>query len=182
MIAQLIAQYAASQAAAGDWTAVAAAVNAQSFAAPGNRISGKATIVGLSAAGIDPDRIRTVFEATPSGRGLLGLLDAGTTVDWIDPVTVATLAKNTGSGKLSETDVLALKSLSRLVPVVTAEQCSVAWASHMADVAAQQAAAVRSARVAGVRSLDAETIIDQSANLDAAVSAIRASLTAFGGW
>ncbi len=76
MIAQLIAQYAAAQAAAGDWAAVAAAVNAQSFSAPGNRISGKQTIVGLTAAGIDPDRIRTVFESTPSGRGLLGLLDA----------------------------------------------------------------------------------------------------------
>lgn len=133
MIAQLIAQYAASQAAAGDWTAVAAAVNAQSFAAPGNRISGKATIVGLSAAGIDSDRIRTVFEATPSGRGLLGLLNAGTTVDWIDPVTVATLAKNTGTGKLTDADVVALKSLSRRFSAVTSSDCEAAWKRKLID-------------------------------------------------
>lgn len=142
MIAQLIAQYAASQAAAGDWNAVAAAVNAQNFAAPGNRISGKATIVGLSVAGIDPDRIRTVFESTPSGRGLLGLLDAGTTVDWIDPVTVATLAKNTGAGKLSDADVTALKSLSRRFVPVTSADCQTAWLRKLIDDRVTNAAAL----------------------------------------
>ena len=125
-IASLIQQHAATQAAAGNWAAVADVLNARSLQGPGNRITGKQTIVGLAVAGVDSDRIRSVLEATPSGRGLLGLLDAGQSVDWLDTVTVAALAKNTGSGALSDADVLALKSLSRRVPAVTAEQCQLA--------------------------------------------------------
>ncbi len=115
---------------------------------PGNRISGKQTIVGLTAAGIDPDRIRTVFESTPSGRGLLGLLDAGTTVDWIDPVTVATLEKNTGAGKLSDADVFALKSLSRRFAPVTSAECQTAWLRKRIDDRVTNAAALMRERAA----------------------------------
>jgi hypothetical protein len=126
-IANLIAQHASAEAASGNWAAVASVLNARSLMGPGNRITGKATIVGLAAAGIDSDRIRSVLESTPSGRGVLGLLDSGQSVDWLDSVTMATLARNTGSGKLTEQDVTALKSLSRRVPVVTAAQCASAW-------------------------------------------------------
>ena len=95
-----------------NWESVAAAMRAITETTSNIHVSGKATIVGLAMKGIDSDSIRTVLESSPSGRGVLGLLDSGQLVDWVDPVTVAVLAKNTGDGMLTVADVAALKSLS----------------------------------------------------------------------
>ena len=114
-----------------NWESVATAIRAITETTSNIRISGKATIVGLATKGIDSDSIRTVLESSPSGRGVLGLLDSGQLVDWVDPVTVAALAKNTGDGMLSTEDVEALKSLSVSVTnpfeSETAESCQRAW-------------------------------------------------------
>ena len=114
-----------------NWESVAAAMRAITETTSNIRISGKATIVGLATKGIDSDSIRTVLESSPSGRGVLGLLDSGQLVDWVDPVTVAVLVKNTGDGMLSTEDVEALKSLSVSVTnpfeSETAESCQRAW-------------------------------------------------------
>lgn len=129
----------ATLAAAGDagaMTAVLSDLHSYTETESNIRISGKATIVGLAMQGIDSDRIRTVLESTPSGRGVLGLLDSGQLVDWVDPVTVAALAKNTGEGMLTAEDVAALKSLSVKVSTpftdVTAEQVVETWSLQVA--------------------------------------------------
>ena len=122
-----------------NWESVAAAMRAITETTSNIHVSGKATIVGLAMHGIDSDRIRTVLESSPSGRGVLGLLDSGQLVDWVDSVTVAALAKNTGDGMLSTEDVEALKSLSvhvecpfmdvtteQVIDAVTAETLSTA--------------------------------------------------------
>ena len=110
-----------------NWESVAAAMRAITETTSNIHVSGKATIVGLAMKGIDSDSIRTVLESSPSGRGVLGLLDSGQLVDWVDPVTVFALAKNTGDGMLTVADVAALKSLSVQVVApfsdVTAESC-----------------------------------------------------------
>jgi hypothetical protein len=114
-----------------NWESVAAAMRAITETTSNIHVSGKATIVGLDMQGIDSDSIRSVLESSPSGRGVLGLLDSGQLVDWVDPVTVAVLGKNTGDGMLSTEDVEALKSLSVSVTnpfeSETAESCQRAW-------------------------------------------------------
>ena len=114
-----------------NWESVATAIRAITETTSNIRISGKATIVGLDMQGIDSDSIRTVLESSPSGRGVLGLLDSGQLVDWVDPVTVAVLGKNTGDGMLSTEDVEALKSLSVSITnpfeSETAESCQRVW-------------------------------------------------------
>ena len=114
-----------------NWESVAAAMRAITETTSNIHVSGKATIVGLAMKGIDSDSIRTVLESSPSGRGVLGLLDSGQLVDWVDPVTVAVLVKNTGDGMLSTEDVEALKSLSVSITnpfeSETAESCQRVW-------------------------------------------------------
>jgi hypothetical protein len=130
-----------------NWESVAAAMRAITETTSNIHVSGKATIVGLDMQGIDSDSIRTVLESSPSGRGVLGLLDSGQLVDWVDPVTVAALAKNTGDGMLSTEDVEALKSLSVSVTnpfeSETAESCQRAWLVRgtLNEIEAAQAAA-----------------------------------------
>lgn len=135
MLAGLIKTHALADAQSGNWSAVSAALNAQTITLDGLRISGKQTILGLVSLGRDPDAIRLVLEATPSGRGLLDLLP-GVGVNWVDPLTLAVLQKNTGVGKLSQSDVDALKSLSHRTAslasqqglgTVTSDQCQRAW-------------------------------------------------------
>lgn len=171
MLISLINQHASSAAAAGDWTAVAATLNSVSVQMPAARLTGKQTIVGLAAAGIDSDRVRTVLEQTPSGRGILGLLNAGQSVDWTDPVTTLGLAKNTGSGKLTAEDVAALQALSRRVvsvaesagyPNITAVQCQALWMAEQIRQRRQRwdtaAATVRSAIESGSLTTDAAIV------------------------
>ena len=130
-----------------NWESVAAAMRAITETTSNIHVSGKATIVGLATKGIDSDSIRTVLESSPSGRGVLGLLDSGQLVDWVDPVTVAVLEKNTGDGMLSTEDVEALKSLSvsitNLFESETAESCQRAWLVRgtLNEIEAAQAAA-----------------------------------------
>ena len=130
-----------------NWESVAAAMRAITETTSNIHVSGKATIVGLAMQGIDSDSIRTVLESSPSGRGVLGLLDSGQLVDWVDPVTVAVLEKNTGDGMLSTEDVEALKSLSvsitNLFESETAESCQRAWLVRgtLNEIEAAQAAA-----------------------------------------
>jgi hypothetical protein len=135
MLANLINQHALPEAQAGNWAAVASTLNAQTITLEGLRISGKQTILGLVSLGRDPDAIRLILESTPSGRGLLDLLPS-VGVNWVDPLTLAVLSKNTGDGKLAQADADALKSLSNRTAslasqqglgTVTADQCQRAW-------------------------------------------------------
>jgi len=147
----LIKNHCLADAQTGNWSTVVATLNAQTITLEGLRISGKQTILGLVSLGRDPDAIRLVLEATPSGRGLLDLL-TGVGVNWVDPLTLNVLQKNTGSGKLSQADVDALKSLSdrkaslasqQGLGTVTADQCHRAWivASCIDPISATQSAA-----------------------------------------
>jgi hypothetical protein len=150
-LVDLIKMHCLSDAQAGNWSAVAATLNAQTITLEGLRISGKQTILGLLSLGRDPDAIRLVLEATPSGRGLLDLLP-GVGVNWVDPLTLAVLARNTGAGNLSTEDVNALKSLSfRRVSLaqqsgletVSGDDCQSAWT---ADLARQALETIRTRR------------------------------------
>lgn len=168
---------------AGDWAGCSSALITHSITLEGLRISGKQTILGLAALQVDPDRIRLVLESTPSGRGLLDLLP-GVGVNWVDPLTLVVLAKNTGDGKLSTADVDALKSLSaRVVSPAdqlglsdddcTPETCSAAWAAGIAaELKKRQSDAVDQA-VAAAQQLQAET----SADLAAVIATFTTTLT-----
>jgi len=179
---ELIRQHALTAANAGDWSGVATTIKALNLRSEVRTCSSVETAVALAAVGVNWSAVMSLIDGDVVGRFFLWkLVSEG--VAWGDPLTVPYLRSKQGT-VLTQAGVDALIELSAplLFPTVTAEQCRVAWDTSLAETAERQAAAIRSARVAGVRSLDAETIIDQSANLDAAVSAIRASLTAFGGW
>lgn len=181
MLADVINQHALADAQAGNWAAVASTLNAQTITLEGLRISGKQTILGLVSLGRDPDAIRLVLEATPSGRGLLDLLP-GVGVNWVDPLTLVVLQKNTGSGKLSQSDVDALKSLSNRTASlasqqglgsVTADQCHRAWivASCIDPITTAHSAAVAKLNNAqaslGQEHTDGLTLVQLQARCDA---------------
>lgn len=177
MLINLIREHALTDAESGNWSAVAATLNAQSIMLEGQRISGKQTIVGLMSLGRDPDAIRLVLEATPSGRGLLDLLP-GAGVNWVDSLTLAVLAKNTGSGKLSQADVDALKSLSdrKASPAsqqgfgtVTPEQCRLAWQENVSFIKRNERRAIYDAFENAVGTVEQE---DRKADLLTALEAV----------
>jgi hypothetical protein len=165
-----------------NWESVAAAMRAITETTSNIHVSGKATIVGLAMKGIDSDSIRTVLESSPSGRGVLGLLDSGQLVDWVDPVTVFALAKNTGDGMLTVADVAALKSLSVHVEApfsdVTAESCQRVWLVRgtLNEIeAAQAAAATRLNNVTaslGPEHIDGLTLEQLQARCDAVAASV----------
>ena len=165
-----------------NWESVAAAMRAITETTSNIHVSGKATIVGLATKGIDSDSIRTVLESSPSGRGVLGLLDSGQLVDWVDPVTVAVLEKNTGDGMLSTEDVEALKSLSvsitNLFESETAESCQRAWLVRgtLNEIEAAQAAAATRLNNAiaslGPEHIDGLTLEQLQARCDAVAASV----------
>lgn len=177
MLSNLIREHALADAEALNWSAVAATLNAQSITLEGRRITGKQTILGLVALGRDPDAIRLVLEATPSGRGLLDLLPS-VGVNWVDSLTLAVLAKNTGSGKLSQADVDALKSLSSRTAspagqyglgTVTPEQCRAAWIDEAAMIARTERRRIYDAFENSVGTVEQE---DRKADLLAALESV----------
>jgi len=93
-----------------------------------------------------------------------------------------------GPGMPSSADFAAVAALGGgwLFAGLTVEQFAAQRTAHIADAeaaeAAQQAAAIRSARIASLTNLNAESIVENSADLDAAIDSIRTSLSAFGGW
>lgn len=181
-LAQLIKQHAQAAADAGNWSAVATAVKAIGLRAEPRTCSSVETAGALAGVGVNWASVMVLIDGDAVGRFLLTKM-AAEGVAWAHPLTVPYLRSKQGvTLTVAGVDALIELSSPQLFPGLTAEQCQQAVEAEQAEVAAQQAAAVRSARVAAVRSIDAETIVDQSANLDAAVAAIRASLIAFGGW
>lgn len=181
-LAQLIKQHAQVAADAGNWSAVATAVKAFGLRAEPRTCSSVETAGALAAVGVKWAAVMVLIDGDAVGRFLLTKM-AAEGVAWGHVLTVPYLRSKQGAVlTVAGVDALIELSSPQLFPGLTADQCRLAFETEQAEATAQQAAAVRSARVAGVRSLDAEAIIDQSANLDAAVSAIRASLIAFGGW
>ena len=179
---ELIRQNAFEAANAADWSAVATAVKSLGLRVELRTCSSVETAGALAAVGVNWATVMVLIDGDAVGRFLLTKM-ASEGVAWGHPLTVPYLRSKQGS-VLTSAGVDALIELSAplLFSSVTAEQCRVAWETSLAETAAQQAAAIRSARVASIESIDAAAIVDQSTNLDAAVSAIRSHLLAFGGW
>ncbi len=181
-LAQLIRQNALAAANAADWSAVATAVKSLGLRAELRTCSSVETAGALAAVGVNWAAVMVLIDGDAVGRFLLTKM-ASEGVAWGHPLTVPYLRSKQGS-VLTPAGVDALIELSSplLFPSLTAEQCRVVWETAIAEDVALQTAAIRSARLASIESLDAATIVDGSADLDVAVSAIRSHLIAFGGW
>lgn len=179
---EIIRQHALAAAIGADWSGVATTVKALNLRSEVRTCSSVETAVALAAVGVNWSAVMSLIDGDVLGRFLLGKL-ASEGVAWGDPLAVPYLRSKQGT-VLTQAGVDALIELSAplLFSTVTAEQCRVAWDTSLAETAERQAAAIRSARVASIESIDAAAIVDQSTNLDAAVSAIRSHLLAFGGW
>ena len=189
MLSNLIRQHALLAAQAGNWLSVASTLNDLTRTITdhthwsfGLMMSQgqlpEQLVVGVAAAVKTDAQINPLMESAFIAFSTTGLqLHTPERQAMIDAI---------GAGLPAEA-VAAVKSLGvRVVPFlkspVTAEQCHAAWDADVAQQTAQQAAVVRSARVASLQKLDAESIVDGSSDLDGAIASIRASLVSFGGW
>lgn len=179
---ELIRQHALTAANAGDWSGVATTIKALNLRSEVRTCSSVETAGALAAVGVNWATVMVLIDGDAVGRFLLTKM-ASEGVAWGHPLTVPYLRSKQGS-VLTSAGVDALIELSAplLFSSVTAEQCRVAWETSLAETAAQQAAAIRSARVASIESIDAAAIVNHSSDLDAAISAIRLHLLSFGGW
>lgn len=184
MLAELIKKHAAESAAKGDWNEVAETLNALRNTITVGRVGGKASLSALVAAGIDPGAVITAMRSDPMASELLNTLTASG-VDWADELTAFVMGKLVRSGKITQQTADVMRSLSvRVAPVVvtTADACRDAWQADLAETAAQQASAIRAARIASLQKIDAVTIVDSALSLEDAIASIRANLISFGAW
>ena len=179
---ELIKQHAQTAANARNWSAVAETIRGLNLRQPSRKCGSVETAAALAAVGVNWAAVMDVIDDDATGRFILTML-ASEGVQWGHSLTVPYLRSKQGS-VLTAAGVDALLELSSplLYPTLTADQCRVAWENAIAEDAALQTAAVRSARLASIESLDAVAMVDGSADLDAVVSAIRSHLSAFGGW
>jgi hypothetical protein len=179
---ELIRQHALAAAIGADWSAVATAAKSLGLRAELRTCSSVETAGALAAVGVNWAAVMVLIDGDAVGRFLLTKM-AAEGVAWGHPLTVPYLRSKQGS-VLTVAGVDALIELSSplLFPGLTAEQCQVAWENAIAEDVALQTAATQSARVASIESIDAAAIVDGSADLLAAVEAIRSHLIAFGGW
>jgi hypothetical protein len=138
----LMQQHCSAEATSGDFTAVAAKLNANSVVVhDGQPVSMARTLAALIAAGIDPDPVIAVFETTPTGRsGLAKLADEG--LDYGHPITAGLIAKMVSLKSLPQATANVLTGLSVhnqpvLGRLVTADECRDTWleAARIASVA-----------------------------------------------
>jgi sugar/nucleoside kinase (ribokinase family) len=186
---ELIKQHAQTAANAGNWSAVAETIRGLSLRQPSRKCGSVETAAALAAVGVNWAAVMDVIDDDSTGRFILTML-AAEGVQWGHALTVPYLRSKQGS-VLTAPGVDALINLSSplLYANLTAGDCQAALQAESDRLAAieaerlsQQAAAMRSARVASIQSLDAVAIINGSEDLDAAVSAIRSHLASFGGW
>jgi hypothetical protein len=187
MLAETIRQHAITDAQSGNWQAVAATLNSLTQQV----IDETSWSFGLmmTAGRLPADLVTGIAGAVKAAASVNPLMDSAfiafsTTGLQLHTAERQQMIEQIGAGLPAEA-VAAVKALGvRTVPLVStnAEQCQAAWESAQAEAAAQQAAAIRATRLASVRTLNAESIVDSATDLDACIALIRAQLVAFGGW
>jgi hypothetical protein len=145
MLANLINQHALADAQAGNWDAVASALNALTHTVTVGRVGGKASLAALVANGIDPNAVIDAMRSVPMASELLNTLTASG-VDWADDLTAFVMGGLVEAGKITQQTADVMRSLSvRLEPLVstTADDCKRAWiiASCINPIMAAHAAA-----------------------------------------
>jgi len=156
MLSQLIREHALTEAQAGDWAAVAEILNALTQTVTVGKVGGKASLVALVAAGIDPNQVIAAMRANPMASELLNTLTADG-VDWSDDMTAYVMGKLVAAGKISQQTVDVMQSLSvrnEAVIATTAEQCKSAWEYDQINLAwttAQNDGGINAALAAGDR-------------------------------
>lgn len=129
MLANLINQHALADAQAGNWDAVASALNALTHTVTVGRVGGKASLAALVANGIDPNAVIAAMRSVPMASELLNTLTASG-VDWSDDLTEFVMSGLVESGKITQQTADVMRSLSvRSEPVIatTADDCQKAW-------------------------------------------------------
>ena len=187
MLTEMIKQHALADAQAGNWSSVAATLNALTQVATdqthwsfGLMMSQgqlpEQLVVGIAAAVKAAAQVNPLMESAFIAFSTTGLQ--------LHTPERQAMIEAIGAGLPWEA-VAAVKALGvRTVTVVatTADLCRNLWDGDVAQQAAQQVAAIRSARIASITSLDAASIVDASEDIDAATASIRTALIAFGGW
>ena len=177
-IASLIRQHAATQAAAGNWAAVAAAILGLGLRAPSRKCFSVETGATLAAAGVNWPAVMTLIDGDATGRFLLTKL-ASDGVEWAHSMTVPYLRSKQGT-VLTSAGVNALIELSAplLYPTLTAAECQ---AAMQAESARQALAAIQTRRLrfdsaaASVRSQIETGQLSTNAEIGAAVETALAS-------
>jgi len=132
MLAETIKQHALADAQAGNWSAVAATLQAISVTAEPRLCYAVESGTAVAQAGGDPTSLLTVLLGDPNGMMLFQKLSSSAGVMWSHPATIPYLEAIVGAGAMSLAVRDALIDLSAPVTYphgdVTAEQCSEAWA------------------------------------------------------
>jgi hypothetical protein len=132
MLAQLIAQHAAAEAAAGNWSAVATAVKALGLRATSRKCGSVETAAALAAVGVNWAAVMDVIDDDATGRFILTML-ASEGVQWGHALTIPYLRSKQGA-VLTSAGVDALIDLSSplLYPNLTAADCEAAVGADQA--------------------------------------------------
>jgi hypothetical protein len=133
MLAQLIAQHAAAEAAAGNWSAVATAVKALGLRATSRKCGSVETAAALAAVGVNWAAVMDVIDDDATGRFILTML-AAEGVQWGHALTIPYLRSKQGA-VLTVAGVDALIELSSplLYATVTAADCQSAMSLDAKD-------------------------------------------------
>ena len=142
MLAETIRDYALADAQAGNWSAVAATLQAIAVTAEPRLCYAVESGTAVAQAGGDPTTLLTVLLGDPNGMMLFQKLSSSAGVMWSHPATIPYLGALVSAGAMSEAVINALIDLSAPVTYpheeVTAEQCVEAWTA--AELAAQRQA------------------------------------------
>lgn len=180
---ELQSQHTPTQSAAGNWAAVAAVLSANIVSPYTETRSYNEVLETLGVA--DMEHTLAAFsgsEIGSDGRQMLvtvGLSFAHqTTVQLINQLQTAKALREGVAEKL-----LALGTqTTQLARGATADQCRDDWQAGKLAEATKEAAAIRTARIASIQRLEAESVVDGSKDIDTAIAAIRTALIAHGGW
>jgi hypothetical protein len=141
MLIDAIKTHALEAAQSGDWSAVAATLQAVSVTAPARVCWAVESGAAAVAAGGDHTELLTALLGDVNGTMLFQRLSSGTGIEWAHPVTLPYLQSLVSAGKMTQQVMDALVQLSAPVSFphadVTADQCSEAWASDQLQMQRQ---------------------------------------------
>jgi hypothetical protein len=176
-------QHTAAASGAGNWAAVAAILTADIRSQYAAKRSYNDVLAALGVS--DMEHTLAAFSSSEIGRdGRQMLVTVG--LSFSHPTTVALVNQLQAANALRPgvaAKLLALGSqTTQIAPGATADQCRDDWEAGKQLEDTQRAAAVRSAKIASLKGLDSELIVDSSGDIDSAIATIRTFLLAFGGW
>jgi len=177
MLIEAIKTHALEAAQSGDWSTVAATLQAVSVTAPARVCWAVESGAAAVAAGGDHTELLTALLGDVNGTMLFQRLSSGIGVEWAHPVTVPYLQWLVSQSKMTQQVMDALIQLSAPVSFphadVTAEECQRAWIfdsclTPIADAHAAAAAKLNNAQASlGPEHTDGLTLEELQARCDA---------------